>query len=251
MAYQQYQIFAYSWIGLAVIVFIILRFITAPYGRHAKTTWGPMINNKIGWFIMEAFVLIVLFYFIATGKNIQSITNIVIISLFSFHYLNRSLVFPWRLHTKGKKMPLVIMLMGLTFNLANGFLIGYYLGNFKVYETTWLWSPQFIIGLCLFIIGLIINWRSDSVLIRLRSDGGTGYKIPYGRMFRYVSCPNLMGETIEWLGFAILLWSLPGWTFFIWTFANLIPRALDHHKWYLEKFPDYPKERRAVFPFVL
>jgi len=35
------------------------------------------------------------------------------------------------------------------------------------------------------------------------------------------------------------------------TFNNLIPSALSHHEWYLQKFDDYPSERRAVFPFVL
>ena len=93
--------------------------------------------------------------------------------------------------------------------------------------------------------------QSDSILINLRKPGETGYKIPQGGMFSHVSCPNHMGEIIEWTGFGIMMWALPGVSFAIWTAANLIPRALEHHKWYYEKFKDYPKDRKAIIPRLL
>ncbi len=253
MSYEIFNYFTQAWIAIAVIVFFALLFITAPYGRHTKRSWGPLIDNRVGWVVMEIFVIAVLYFFIFTGRYaaIQSTTNIVIIGLFSLHYFNRSLIFPFRLRTKGKKMPLSIVLMGMTFNLANGFLIGYFLGNFRVYGNDWLTSPEFIVGTVLFFIGLIINWHSDTVLINLRKPGETGYKIPQGGLFRWVSCPNLLGEVLEWGGFAVLTWSLPGLAFFIWTFANLVPRALSHHKWYRSHFgEDYPAKRKAVIPFI-
>jgi len=37
----------------------------------------------------------------------------------------------------------------------------------------------------------------------------------------------------------------------VWTIANLVPRALAHHKWYNEHFENYPAERKAIFPFIL
>src|SRR5690554_201348 len=120
-----------------------------------------------------------------------------------------------------------------------------------VYTIDWLTTPQFIIGSLVFIAGAIINKHSDTLLIRLRKPNETGYKIPQGGLFEYVSCPNLFGEVVQWLGFAILTWSLPGLAFFVWTFANLVPRALSHHKWYLNHFQDYPKKRKAIIPFVL
>lgn len=250
MSFEQYTVFTWIWIALAAAVFVLLLFITAPYGRHTKRTWGPLINNKLGWFIMEFFLLVILFYFIFTGENEQSIVNMIIIGLITLHYVDRSLIFPFRIKTKGKKMPLVIMLMALGFNLSNGYLFGYYLGNYKVYTLDWLTTPQFIIGTVIFITGAIINKHADTVLINLRKPNETGYKIPQGGLFKYISCPNLFGEVVEWLGFAILTWSLPGLAFFVWTFANLVPRALSHHKWYLNNFEDYPKKRKAVIPFI-
>ncbi|MBK7344331.1 MAG: hypothetical protein IPJ06_15295 [Saprospiraceae bacterium] len=29
------------------------------------------------------------------------------------------------------------------------------------------------------------------------------------------------------------------------------PRSLAHHAWYKEHFPNYPKDRKAVFPGIL
>ena len=250
ITFELYKLYTWVWIAVAVVTFITLLKITAPYGRHTKSTWGPLIGNKLGWFIMEFFVLVVLFYFIITGNNIQSPVNLIILGLFALHYINRSIIFPLRIKTNGKKMPVSIMFMALFFNLNNGFLIGYYLGEFKIYSIDWLQTPQFITGTLIFAAGMFINWHSDTVLINLRKPGETGYKIPKGGLFNYVSCPNLFGETLEWAGFAILTWSLPGLAFFVWTFANLIPRAISHHNWYKEKFKDYPKERKAVLPFI-
>lgn len=250
MSTLQYQYFLIGWMAFAIIIFIVLMFITAPYGRHSKTNWGPMVGNRLGWVVMEMVVLLVLWYFIFKGKNEQTSANVLIISMFTFHYFNRSFIFPLRLKTTGKKMPLAIMFMGIVFNIVSGFTFGYYFGNLKVYENQWLTSPEFIIGSLIFVIGLIINWQSDALLIGLRKQDETGYKIPYGGLFKYVSCPNLLGETIEWGGFAILTWSLPGLAFFVWTFANLIPRAIAHHRWYKQHFSDYPEGRKAVIPFL-
>lgn len=251
MSYENYTLIAELWMIIGVLIFFLLLFITAPYGRHTSSSWGPLIPNRTAWIGMEIFVLVVLFYFLYHGENTQSLTNWILLSFFIIHYINRSAIFPFRIKTKGKKMPLVIMLMGMSFNLSNGFLIGYYLGNFKVYDTSWLSTPQFIIGSIIFIIGMGINMHSDNILINLRKPGETGYKIPQGGLFKFVSAPNLLGEVSEWLGFAILTWSLPGLAFFIWSFANLVPRAISHHKWYQEKFSDYPKERKAIIPWLL
>jgi 3-oxo-5-alpha-steroid 4-dehydrogenase 1 len=97
---------------------------------------------------------------------------------------------------------------------------------------------------------MLINWKSDTILINLRKKGDTGYYIPKGFLFEYISSPNLFGEIVEWSGFAIMAWNLPALTFLVWTFANLVPRSKNHHDWLLKKFPNYPKDRKRVFPFI-
>ena len=46
---------------LAVVVFIILQFITAPYGMTYDTGWGASIRSNIGWMIMEVPVFVFMF----------------------------------------------------------------------------------------------------------------------------------------------------------------------------------------------
>jgi 3-oxo-5-alpha-steroid 4-dehydrogenase 1 len=76
----------------------------------------------------------------------------------------------------------------------------------------------------------------------------TGYKIPHGGMFKYVSAANYFGEVLEWAGWALALRSLPSAAFAFFTFCNLAPRADAHHKWYKAKFEDYPANRKAIVP---
>ena len=97
---------------------------------------------------------------------------------------------------------------------------------------------------------MFINVSSDNKLISLRKHS-VGYKIPQGGFFKYVSCPNYFGEIIEWFGYLIIAFSLPALSFVLWTGFNLIPRALNHHEWYKENFKNYPKNRKAVIPFII
>ena len=246
-----FNVLVFIWIGIAVLIFPIVLFITAPYGRHSKSNWGPMIRNRLGWVVMEFPALAVFAFMVLRAKEMNNIVVIVAFLLWVLHYIHRSLIFPFRIKTKNKKMPVLIMLFAFIFNFVNGFINGYWLGNFASYTIDWLFDIRFIIGFILFITGFIINIYHDKILINLRKSIANGYQIPYGGLFRFISCPNFFGEIIEWIGFALLVWSLPSLAFFMWTFINLIPRAIDHHRWYKKQFPDYPVERRAIIPGIL
>ena len=242
----------YAWIALAIIVFVTMFFVTAPFGRHTSEKWGISINNKLGWMIMEFPSLAIMVYFLFWGSRSLTSYAWILFALWIFHYLNRTLIYPLRIKPTPKKIPVMIVGSAVFFNVVNAGLNGYYLAELapvESYNVKWLSSPTFIIGIILFITGLVINWKSDNILIHLRSKGETGYKIPKGFLFDYISSPNLFGEIIEWCGFALMAWNLPALTFMVWTFANLVPRAKNHHDWYHRNFPDYPKERKIVFPF--
>lgn len=241
----------YIWIAIGLVSFPMILRITAPYGRHTSKKWGPLIPNRLGWFIMESPALFVLAGFFLFGSKQPNAVTWVFFLVYAFHYVNRTLVFPLRLRTTGKKMPVTVVLMALTFNFVNGFINGYYLGWVADYPSTWFTDPRFIGGILLFLGGMYINWQADNTLIHLRKPGETGYVIPKGGLFNYISCPNHFGEIIEWSGYALMTWSSPGLAFAVWTLVNLMPRALHHHRWYREHFADYPQSRKAVFPFIV
>lgn len=237
------------WTLLGLATFVLLLFVTAPYGRHSRKDWGPSIPNRLAWFLMEFVSLLVFVLSFLLGPNgVQPVTWI-FFAIYVSHYTNRSIIWPLRTRTSGKEMPLVIALMALCFNLINGFINGYYFSAFaRVYTWDWLIDLRFILGMIVFCAGVFINWWSDQILLDLRKGGKKGYFIPMGGMFRWVSCPNFFGEILEWMGFAIMTWSPAALVFALWSFFNLVPRALDHHKWYRKTFPDYPKERKAIIP---
>jgi 3-oxo-5-alpha-steroid 4-dehydrogenase 1 len=240
-----------AWIALALILFPIQLFVTAPYGRHVREGWGPRVPNRVGWFVMEAVSLVVFAALFLSGPTHKSVPMWTFFVLWVAHYVNRSLIFPLRVHTAGKTIPLLIVFSAIGFNTVNAGLNGYFLGWRAEYSQSWLADPRFGLGVVLFLTGAAINIWADNRLIALRSGGGSGYSIPRGGLFTLISCPNLFGEIIEWFGFALMCWNLPALSFAIWTAANLIPRAISHHRWYQTHFPDYPKTRRAVVPMLL
>ena len=116
----------------------------------------------------------------------------------------------------------------------------------------WLTTPQFIIGTMIFFLGMIINIHSDYVIRNLRKPGDTRHYLPKKGMFKYVTSANYFGEFVEWLGFAILTWSLSGAVFAIWTFANLAPRAAKIYDNYKKEFGDEldTKKVKRIIPFI-
>ena len=217
----QLNTFMYAWIGLAIVILPIQFFITAPYGRHYNTAWGKSMSNRWGWVIMEAVSIIGL----------------------SINY-SRTIIF-----TGG--LLLLLVSVFIFFNLINAGTNGYYLGYLETYTNDWFFDLRFIIGIILFITGMLINFFADNYLIHLRNGNPNIYLIPRGGIFEYISCPNHFGEILEWIGFAIMCWNLPALGFAVWTVANLVPRAWSHHKWYRKTFSDYPEKRKAIFPGLL
>ena len=255
----------YDWflIGMtitAVIVFICLFFVDAGYGKFYTKRWGPTVNNKLGWVLMEApvFILMLVFYIFWADKG--NVVLFVFLCLFELHYFQRSFIFPFML--KGNsRMPLAIALMGMTFNSLNALMQGGWLfqpeqmqgGWFftlPTYDTSWFTSPQFIIGTVIFFAGMAININSDHVIRHLRKPGDTNHYLPQKGLYRYVTSANYFGEFIEWCGFAILTWSLSGAVFAIWTFANLGPRAHRIYRRYQQEFGDQMKAQLVELQMI-
>jgi 3-oxo-5-alpha-steroid 4-dehydrogenase 1 len=252
ISHETFNTICWIWIAVAVILFPVLLKVTQPYGRHSKSNWGPMINNRFGWFLMELPALVIFGYFLVFKANLLNMMVLIPGFLWGFHYFHRVIIFPLRIRTARKKIPVVIVLLAFIFNLINGFLNGYWFVHFATqYSSGILIDLRLAAGVVLFATGFAINKYHDSILIKLRPISGNGYKIPYGGLFKYISCPNFFGEIISWAGFALVAFNLPALSFLIWTIINLTTRALDHHKWYIKEFPEYDKDRKAIIPWVL
>jgi 3-oxo-5-alpha-steroid 4-dehydrogenase 1 len=245
-----YKFSVISVLGFAVVVFLLLFYISAPYGKFLRKGWGPSVRSKWAWMIMEAPspVLMTLFFLTSDKKDVP---QIIFLLLWLAHYIHRTFIYPFTQSGSNKSYPVILVLMAFIFNCFNGFINGYGIFHLLSYDSSWLKTWQFIAGGMIFLSGFIINKTADEKLRRLRNGNRLDYVLPGGWLFNYISCPHYFGEIIEWGGWAIITWSVPGLAFFIFTFANLFPRAMTSHKWYKEKFPDYPSGRKAVIPFII
>ncbi|XP_075682887.1 3-oxo-5-alpha-steroid 4-dehydrogenase 1 [Rhinoderma darwinii] len=233
---------------MAVLSYILLRFIRVPYGRYSSRLFGPPVPVRLAWFLQELPSLAVPVYYLFVHREVGAPTK-VLMGAFICHYIHRTLIFPFLIRG-GKPTPLASFCLAVMFCCYNGYLQSSYLCKHAGLPANWTYDPRFILGITLFICGMFVNIHSDNVLRNLRKPGETGYKIPRGGLFEYVSGANFLGEIIEWSGFAIACWSYPGTAFAIFTLLVLLSRAQQHHEWYIEKFEDYPKARKILVPFI-
>ena len=239
------------WCLLCAVVFLTLFFITAPYGRHRRKGWGPEIPTRWCWVFMELPAVLVMGGCFIFSERVANPVCIIFISMWEMHYIHRTFIYPFRMRHGGQSTPLLIASLAIVTNIMVGLINGYWLFHLAPLQSMeWLFDPRFVLGIALFGMGFLINYRSDRILLNLRKPGETGYRIPFGGGYRWVSSPNYMGEIIEWLGWALATWSGSGLMFAMWTISNLLPRAKAHHQWYREKFADYPGERKALIPWI-
>ncbi len=227
-------------IACGALTFPILFFITAGYGRHARSGQVPA---KLGWVVMESPSVFFFAWAWITNPGFGRPLVTLLGVLWLAHYVQRTFVFPSLMRGPGRPMVWYVPLLALLFNLLNSAPNGAALTERPL--DAWV-----VLGVALFVVGYAINLHSDHVLRTLRGPGESGYRIPHGGLYRWLSSPNYFGELLEWTGFAVAAQTLPAWAFVFFTAANLVPRAWSNHRWYREKFADYPPARRAFVPYV-
>lgn len=237
--------------ALAAQTFLLLLVVNAPYGRFTRAGWGPTLPSRLAWIIFECPAVLLFAGIFFLGEHAGNAAPLALLALWKLHYLPRTFIYPLRIRESGKRIPLLIIVMAILFNVLNAYVNARWISHLGAYDDEWLVSLPFLAGMLCFVTGWFINQVSDHTLIRLRSEGGTDYKIPTGGLYRWISCPNYFGEILTWVGWAIASWSLAGASFAAFTVANLLPRAIATHSWYRTQFENYPAERHAVIPHIL
>tara|TARA_B100001250_G_scaffold37257_4_gene29801 strand:+ start:42 stop:779 length:738 start_codon:yes stop_codon:yes gene_type:complete len=234
------------WVLIGLLAFFLLLFIPAPYGKFTNQDSKFLIPSRIGWILMEIPASLITIVFVVINFQALNLIQLFLFLLWNLHYLHRSLIWPFRAKISHKKMHISIALLAFFFNVVNASLQSYWIIFFGNYEET---NIIFYSGLLIFFTGMYINIKSDNILMNLRTKKEE-YVVPTGFLFKKITSPNYFGETIEWLGWALLTFNFAGFVFFIWTIFNLLPRAISTHKWYHSKFKDYPKNRKIFIPYI-
>ena len=253
---------------LALATGVLLLVFPAPYGgRYSRPPptlpspltallYGGGIPPRLAWSLQEAPSVLVaggLWAAAAAGGRRPDLTTLtpraLLLAFFCAHYAHRATLYAARLRGS-TPTPAFLVLLAFTFCAVNGALIGVDLatcGHGPDVVDGW-----FVAGGALALAGAWLNVDSDARLRALRKPGETGYRIPHGGGFAWGwSSPNLIGEVLEWAGFAAASRSPAAAAFAVVTAANLLPRALSHHKHYQALFGAAYPARWAILPGVL
>jgi protein-S-isoprenylcysteine O-methyltransferase Ste14 len=234
---------------LCPLVFFSLLLITAPYGRHLRSGWGPVLPSRAAWLLMELPALLVLPLLILGSPARSEPAAWLPLLFWSLHYAYRTLLFPALMRPSGNTFPLLLVAFAIGFNVLNGYNNGAALVA-NAYRETGVFAPHVFAGGLVFLTGFVMHCQADLTIRRLRQPGEREYRIPQGGLFRWVGSPQYLGEIIQWCGWAVMTWSLAGLAFALFTFCNLTPRAISNHRWYLKQFPDYPPQRKILVPGI-
>ncbi len=250
---EQYNTLLWAMSLLAGVVFVALYFVEAGYGYLFNPKYGRPIPNRIGWMVMESPVLIALALLWWFSERQTEVVPLLLISLFSIHYIQRSFIFPMLLRSRSM-MPLGIVAMGAVFNVINALMQGgwlLYIAPEGFYDD-WFSKPYIYVGTLIFFAGMAINIHSDHIIRSLRKEGDTKHYIPKGGAFKFVNSANYFGEILEWVGYAIASWSIAGVVFVWWSAANLVPRSAALYRRYERDFgAEFTSlKRKRILPFI-
>lgn len=238
---------AFAAMGVGVIPVLFMT--SAPYGKFARKGWGPLVSGKIAWIVQEFPCFFIAPYYIYTTPNID-LEAWILLSLLTIHYFHRSIIYGY-LMSSASKSTIPVAISAIFFNLTNGYIQGSGLTQYDIPQTS-IFLARFWVGVFIWFLGYYGNVVADQILRNLRKPGESEYKIPYGWIFKYVSSGNYFFESVEWLGWGIACQNWSGWLFFFLTVANLLPRSVAQHKWYLQNFKEYSAlNRKAYIPFIL
>lgn len=114
-----------------------------------------------------------------------------------------------------------------------------------------------IVGIVLFAYAWINQYKTAIILANLRKDSSGNvvtvqHKIAHGGLFKYLSSPHLTCEILIYISLWLILFNNYMFQYvLLWVVSNQVETALLNHWWYLKRFKNYPKERKAVLPFVI
>ncbi len=231
------------------------RFFPTPYGRFGSRKLGPEVPIRLGWVLMEAPAVLSFAWFYPRGPAALEAVPLLFAGVWALHYSNRAILFPYLMQARpGSKMSASVFATGWVVTSMHGWLYATWLSRWGTHlDASWLVDPRLWIGLALYGSGLGLLLHTEALLRRLRAQAAPGedpYKIPYGGGYRWVSSPHYLGELMAWTGLMVATWCPGGLFVLLISAANLVPRALATHKWYRDRFPDYPADRRALVPLL-
>ncbi|KAK7206552.1 3-oxo-5-alpha-steroid 4-dehydrogenase-domain-containing protein [Myxozyma melibiosi] len=173
-----------------------------------------------------------------------------VLNLVLLHYLKRELETMFVHRFSNATMPvLYIFRNSFHYWVLSGVLLGYFVYAPNACADLPPWAYYALVGSWVF--AEISNFITHLILSSLRPKGTTQRKIPYGYGFSMVSCPNYFFESLGWLAVVFLTRNWAAAVFWTVSTVTMFKWALKKHSKYKREFAGkYPKNRKAMFPYI-
>ncbi|KAH3665983.1 hypothetical protein OGAPHI_004172 [Ogataea philodendri] len=231
------------------------------------TVYAKDVGPQIDWrtvYLIEYFGPILihsLVYFLLYNPEFNTPTQVASYVLSTLHYLKREYETTFIHMFSADTMPLKYLFRNSGhYWIFNGLFIAlcvyapqrYYTGIQKyIFHVEDRTLDELYVFAGLWATCELANFYCHYLLMKLRSDGSREKRIPYGFFFSLVSFPNYFFESLGWLIYAIMNNNWSSYLFFIIGTGTMMVWAKQKHRNYKKTFgDDYPKNRKAMIPFI-
>eukprot|EP00928_Gymnodinium_smaydae_P084762 TRINITY_DN68022_c0_g1_i1.p1 TRINITY_DN68022_c0_g1~~TRINITY_DN68022_c0_g1_i1.p1 ORF type:complete len:294 (-),score=28.53 TRINITY_DN68022_c0_g1_i1:186-1067(-) len=247
-----------TWAAVLVLVTLVAECTSSTaYGKFGAAT-AFALPPRVGWWCMEFPVTasFVYFFFWKGGPQSRGLVPRICAAIMCLHYGYRGWIYPYLLRPHPgaqSNFSLLPAVGGWMVTIMHGYLNAKWFADFgKHLKRDWLRDPRFIVGLLMYLSGFASLVYHDYIMRELRSTPGPRYRIPHGGLFEYATQAVYFCELWTWLGFFLMSWGPNGAFIFAVSLANLAPRSVASHEWYLNRFGDeYARlDRKYLIPLV-
>ncbi|XP_014245402.1 probable very-long-chain enoyl-CoA reductase art-1 [Cimex lectularius] len=232
-------------------------------GRLFLKDLGPQIGWSTVFLAEYAGPLVIYLYiyqrpwlFYGTGGSSAPISTTAHIAAacYTFHYAKRLFETVFVHRFSHATMPLSNLFKNCSYYWLFTAYVAYHV-NHPLYTSPG--SGQVFAGLVGFLLSEVGNLSIHVALRDLRPPGTKERKIPvatgnlFTLLFNFVSCPNYTYEFFSWLSFTVMTQCLPAGLFALAGLYQMSVWAIAKHKNYQKEFANYPKQRKAILPFLL
>lgn len=214
---------------------------------------GPQISWRsvflleyLGPLLIHQGYLIHAVYF---AKKELTLVQLLAYAMITFHFLKREYETVMVHRFSHATMPLMNLFKNSGhYWILSGFGIAHFLYSDSFTNSNSI--AQIYASVAVFIVAELANFRTHLILRDLRPAGTNTRAIPCGFGFSLVSCPNYFFEMVAWCAFSVMTGLPSAWFFTVVASGQMWLWAVKKHRRYLKEFPDYPKNRKPMIPFL-
>ncbi|KII73480.1 putative very-long-chain enoyl-CoA reductase art-1 [Thelohanellus kitauei] len=170
-----------------------------------------------------------------------------------FHFLKRIYESMYIHKFSRGTMPVYSLLRNCIYYGGFSTFLGFYINRLSGKHFVPLHSMAFVAA---FLFFCYCNWECHMLLSSLRKDENDRVRhvpVPNDHfptyLFNLVSFPNYFYEILTWISFSCLTSSCPSFIFTVCGATIMIKWAKEKHREYLRD-PSYPRNRRAIVPYI-